>query len=235
MIGNHTAHTEYAHMGIKAREKIAQAVVKYLLANGFRATKDPDIFLIPEQISEMGHGNFNPNIAIESITKPYAPDAAGKNKSKPAADIPEFCNDDVASRQAEHILGIMLPDKEHFEEALDDVKNYLRGDEYKDHAIWMVWRLLRQYSKAGILDEKMVVLRREEVLDRIRDILLSERFWQGYLDVLNNKRAADVHVIDIENVFRPDKTFSSPVRDEVLEHAPAREGEFFKVPKVVDR
>ena len=43
------------------------------------------------------------------------------------------------------------------------------------------------------------------------------------------------HVLNLENVFRPDTVKPSEIRDEVLEHAPMREGKFFKVPKVVER
>ena len=43
------------------------------------------------------------------------------------------------------------------------------------------------------------------------------------------------HVLDLENVYRPDKAESSDARDKVLEHAPEKEGHFFKVPKVVSR
>ena len=43
------------------------------------------------------------------------------------------------------------------------------------------------------------------------------------------------HVLNLENVFRPDETRPTDVRDEVLNHAPQREGKFFKVPKVVEK
>lgn len=43
------------------------------------------------------------------------------------------------------------------------------------------------------------------------------------------------HVLNLENVFRKDEAKNSGVRDEVLKHAPAADGKFFKVPKVVDR
>ena len=43
------------------------------------------------------------------------------------------------------------------------------------------------------------------------------------------------HALPIENVFRPDEAKPSSVRDHVLEHAPKREGNFFKVPKVIDQ
>ena len=43
------------------------------------------------------------------------------------------------------------------------------------------------------------------------------------------------HVLNLENVFRKDEAKPSGVRDEVLKCAPASEGKFFKVPKVVDK
>ena len=43
------------------------------------------------------------------------------------------------------------------------------------------------------------------------------------------------HVLNMENVFREDVVKPSTVRDEALEHAPSRDGKFFKVPKVVER
>ena len=43
------------------------------------------------------------------------------------------------------------------------------------------------------------------------------------------------HVLNLENVFRKDEVKPSDVRDKALEHAPLRDGKFFKVPKVVDR
>ena len=43
------------------------------------------------------------------------------------------------------------------------------------------------------------------------------------------------HVLNLENVFREDEVKPAEVRDEALNHAPSREGKFFKVPKVVDK
>lgn len=43
------------------------------------------------------------------------------------------------------------------------------------------------------------------------------------------------HVLDLENVFRKDEVRPSEVREEVLKHAPQREGNFFKVPKVIEQ
>lgn len=56
------------------------------------------------------------------------------------------------------------------------------------------------------------------------------------LDSLDTKNIKPTsHVLDLENVFRPDETKPSSVRDEVLKHAPQSEGKFFKVPKVVEK
>ena len=43
------------------------------------------------------------------------------------------------------------------------------------------------------------------------------------------------HVLNLENVFREDETRPSDIREDVLKHAPRREGNFFKVPKVIEQ
>ena len=43
------------------------------------------------------------------------------------------------------------------------------------------------------------------------------------------------HVLNLENVYRPDDVKKSFARDKVLKHAPASDGFFFKVPKTVSR
>ena len=43
------------------------------------------------------------------------------------------------------------------------------------------------------------------------------------------------HVLELENVYRPDEVRDCDIRDEVLKHAPLSEGAFFKVPKVVEK
>ena len=42
------------------------------------------------------------------------------------------------------------------------------------------------------------------------------------------------HVLEMANVFRPDQVKPCDIRDDVLKHAPKREGLFFKVPKVIE-
>ena len=43
------------------------------------------------------------------------------------------------------------------------------------------------------------------------------------------------HVLNLENVFRRDAIRPSDIREDVLKHAPHREGNFFKVPKIIDQ
>lgn len=43
------------------------------------------------------------------------------------------------------------------------------------------------------------------------------------------------HVLNLENVYRKDEVHPSEIREDVLKHAPHREGNFFKVPKVIDQ
>lgn len=56
------------------------------------------------------------------------------------------------------------------------------------------------------------------------------------LESLNTQKTEPTsHVLDLENVFRPDEVVPSNIRDKVLGHAPSRDGHFFKVPKIVER
>ncbi len=43
------------------------------------------------------------------------------------------------------------------------------------------------------------------------------------------------HVLNLENVFRKDEVKPCDIREDVLKHAPQREGNFFKVPKVIEQ
>jgi aspartyl-tRNA(Asn)/glutamyl-tRNA(Gln) amidotransferase subunit C len=58
-----------------------------------------------------------------------------------------------------------------------------------------------------------------------------------YMDQLNRLDTTAVeplsHVIDLKNVFRDDSHISGVNRDDALRNAPAHDGEFFKVPKVL--
>ena len=60
----------------------------------------------------------------------------------------------------------------------------------------------------------------------------------AYVDQLQEPNTEKVeptsHVLPIENVFRKDFTKPSQICGRVIEHAPKREGKFFKVPKVIE-
>ena len=43
------------------------------------------------------------------------------------------------------------------------------------------------------------------------------------------------HVLNLENVFRADEVKTSNAAEKALAHAPHRDGDFFKVPKIVQR
>ncbi|HVN48293.1 MAG TPA: Asp-tRNA(Asn)/Glu-tRNA(Gln) amidotransferase subunit GatC [Bacteroidota bacterium] len=58
-----------------------------------------------------------------------------------------------------------------------------------------------------------------------------------YIEQLNRLDTSKIeplsHVIELQNVFREDKTTPSTPTDEALKNAPSRTEEFFKVPKVI--
>ncbi len=60
----------------------------------------------------------------------------------------------------------------------------------------------------------------------------------SYVDQLGELKVDGVqptsHVLPLENVFRKDEVHPSQIRDEVLKHAPAKESNFFKVPKIIE-
>ena len=72
--------------------------------------------------------------------------------------------------------------------------------------------------------------------NKLADDLKSILAYVEQLRQVDTKSAAETsHVLDLTNVFRKDEVKPSDARDKVLESAPARQGKFFKVPKVVER
>jgi len=61
----------------------------------------------------------------------------------------------------------------------------------------------------------------------------------GYVEQLSRLDTQNTpptsHVLNLENVFRPDEAKPSSIREDVLKHAPKREANFFKVPKIIDQ
>ncbi len=60
----------------------------------------------------------------------------------------------------------------------------------------------------------------------------------AYVDQLKELNTESVpptsHVLPLENVFRKDEVRKTDIRDAVLDHAPKRESNFFKVPKIIE-
>jgi len=60
----------------------------------------------------------------------------------------------------------------------------------------------------------------------------------SYVEKLKSAKTEGVaptsHVLPLSNVFREDKLQPSLPTEEALANAPAREGPFFKVPKIID-
>ncbi|MFZ5802281.1 MAG: Asp-tRNA(Asn)/Glu-tRNA(Gln) amidotransferase subunit GatC [Candidatus Omnitrophota bacterium] len=61
----------------------------------------------------------------------------------------------------------------------------------------------------------------------------------GYVEKLQTLDTEKVdptsHVLDMENVHRPDEARGSNAAEQALKHAPQTEGRFFKVPKIVHK
>lgn len=59
-----------------------------------------------------------------------------------------------------------------------------------------------------------------------------------YINKLNELNTEDVeptsHVIPLKNVFRGDESRPSLPKDRALENAPARDGSFYRVPKIIE-
>ncbi len=70
----------------------------------------------------------------------------------------------------------------------------------------------------------------EKFTTQLNDIL-------DYFEQLSELDVSDVppttRAIDVSNVVRPDAHRSSPAREALLDNAPDRDGDFFKVPKIV--
>lgn len=60
----------------------------------------------------------------------------------------------------------------------------------------------------------------------------------GYIESLQAVDTADVpptaHVVDTENPLRDDRVTNAPQTEAMLANAPARDGDHFKVPKIID-
>jgi len=59
-----------------------------------------------------------------------------------------------------------------------------------------------------------------------------------YIEKLNQADTSNVeptsHVLALKNIFREDKFKKSLSADDALKNAPAKEGDFFKVPRIIE-
>ena len=64
---------------------------------------------------------------------------------------------------------------------------------------------------------------------------------QGILDFIDKLNSADIqgvsptsHILAVNNIFREDAAGISLSTEDVLEHAPLKQGDFYLVPKVIE-
>ena len=78
---------------------------------------------------------------------------------------------------------------------------------------------------------KLTAQERERMTTQLNDIM-------GFFEQIGELDTADVeptsHVIPMRNVFRPDEVRPSLLVDDVLQNAPQRAGDTFRVPRVVE-
>mgnify|MGYP001578530185 CR=1 FL=1 len=78
-------------------------------------------------------------------------------------------------------------------------------------------------------------LRAEEKAKLKKDLEAILAYVDQLKTVPTDKVEATSHVLNLENVFRSDEVHPSDIREEVLKRAPHREGNFFKVPKIIEQ
>ena len=87
--------------------------------------------------------------------------------------------------------------------------------------------------------EYVAKLARIELSEEEKDTLTSQL--SSILDHIEKLNELDIerveptfHVLDVTNVFREDEVRPSLPTEETLKNAPARDGDFFKVPKILE-
>ena len=89
-----------------------------------------------------------------------------------------------------------------------------------------------EVQRVAVLARLQFSPQEEEILTGQLDKILQ------YMEKLNQLDTTGVeplaHVVDIVNVFREDRVANQPSPDAMLANAPARERDFFKVPKIIE-
>ncbi len=89
-----------------------------------------------------------------------------------------------------------------------------------------------EVRKVGLLARLELSAEEEQSLTEQLDKILQYMEKLNRLDTLNVEPLA--HVVDIVNAFREDKIVHQPSTDALLGNAPERQGNFFKVPKIIE-
>lgn len=87
--------------------------------------------------------------------------------------------------------------------------------------------------------EYVAKLARIELTEEEKNILTSQlNSILGHIEKLSELDTEGVeptfHVFDVRNVFREDEVRPSLPTEEILKNAPVRDGNFFKVPKIIE-
>lgn len=87
--------------------------------------------------------------------------------------------------------------------------------------------------------EYVAKLARIELTDEEKDTLASQlSSILGHIEKLNELDTDEVeptfHVLDVRNVFREDEVRPSLPTGEIMKNAPERDGDFFRVPKIIE-
>ncbi len=89
-----------------------------------------------------------------------------------------------------------------------------------------------EVKKVGLLARLELSAAEEQLLTDQMDKILQ------YMEKLNTLDTSNVeplaHVVDIVNGFREDKIIHRPSTEALLSNAPERQGNFFKVPKIIE-
>lgn len=87
--------------------------------------------------------------------------------------------------------------------------------------------------------QKIAMLARLELTEE-EETRLARQLGQilGYIETLQEVDTTDVaptaHIVDSENPMREDRVTNAPQADAMLANAPERDGDHFKVPKIIE-
>ncbi len=89
-----------------------------------------------------------------------------------------------------------------------------------------------EVQRVAVLARLQFSPQEEEILTGQLDKILQYMEKLNQLDTTNVEPLA--HAVDVTNAFREDRVANQPSPDAMLANAPARERNFFKVPKIIE-